>query len=58
MLKCNFAAIDDTCGKRAAEWQYRAHRTMIQPTMDWANCDLGGTALLILSDPFKMLLWE
>ena len=33
--------MEKTCGKNAAEWQYKTHRAMIQPTMDFADCDLG-----------------
>ena len=40
-LKCLWKTMEKTCSKNAAEWQYKTHRAMIQPTMDFADCDLG-----------------
>ena len=40
-LKCQWKGMQKTCGKHAADWQYRTHRAMIQPTMNFADCDLG-----------------
>ncbi len=41
LLSCQWKSMEHFCGEDAADWQYDMHRIMVEPTMDYADCDLG-----------------